>query len=177
MVDADRDVVVLVDGDDNAIGTMDKLRAHGQRGTLHRAVSVCLFDDRGRVLLQRRAQAKYHFAGLWSNACCTHPMPGELPAAAARRRVREELGVSIGLLRHCGTFAYRAGDPASGLVEHEFDHVLAGTCIGRPEPDPAEIDAVEWHDVDPAQLGWSRGPSFTPWFAQVLLLACADPDM
>ncbi len=85
--------VVIVDADDTPTGVMDKLAAHRNGGALHRAVSACLVDDRGRVLLQRRALAKYHFAGRWSNTCCTHPRPGEEPGVAIARRLGEELGV------------------------------------------------------------------------------------
>jgi isopentenyl-diphosphate delta-isomerase len=125
------DAVVLVDPLDNERGILDKMTAHSGEGQLHRAISVCLFDASARALLQRRATTKYHFAGRWSNACCTHPRPGEAPSAAAERRVVEELGVPIVRLTHCGSFVYRAADPASGLVEWELDHVFAASLSVR----------------------------------------------
>ena len=166
---SDRLVVVLVDEDDTEVGTMEKVAAHTTPGHLHRAVSVCLFDGEGRTLLQRRAGGKYHFGGLWSNSCCTHPQPGEAPAEAAVRRVRQELGVDVAGLEHRGIVLYRAEDPASGLVEHELDHVFAGTLAGEPDPDPAEVSEVRWLAVDPETD--LSGPGFTPWLPEVLAVA------
>src|SRR5262245_41323854 len=89
-------LVVLVDCNDKKIGTIDKLDAH-RRGLLHRAFSVIVTDNKGRLLLQKRAAAKYHSGGLWTNSCCGHPRPGEAVRAAARRRLREEMGINIPL--------------------------------------------------------------------------------
>ncbi len=161
--------VVLVDEADSEVGTMEKVAAHTAPGYLHRAVSVCLFDDGGRTLLQRRADGKYHFAGLWSNSCCTHPEPGETAAEAAARRVRQELGVEAPELVHRGTVLYRAEDPTAGLVEHELDHVFTGIFTAEPLPDPAEVAEVRWLDIGPGTD--VSGPGFTPWFARVLAVA------
>ncbi len=161
--------VVIVDSDDTQTGLMDKLAAHRDGGALHRAVSACLVDDLGRLLLQRRALTKYHFAGRWSNACCTHPRPGESPDTAIVRRVEEELGVTPTDLALAGTFIYRATDASTGLVEHELDHVFVGLVVAEPAPDPAEV--MEWRYVDPtAVTDWSA-PEFTPWLAGVLRVA------
>src|SRR5690242_12083018 len=105
----------LVDDDGFTIGTAEKLSAHQQPGRLHRAFSVFLFDQQGRLLLQRRALGKYHSPGVWSNTCCGHPYPGEAPFAAAARRTYEELGVSPSLLAEAGTVRYNHPDPDSGL--------------------------------------------------------------
>jgi isopentenyl-diphosphate delta-isomerase len=165
------DRVVVVDVDDRPLATADKLEAHSGRGLLHRAVSACLFDQTGRLLLQRRAQSKYHFAGRWSNAACTHPRPGESPAGAIARRLGEELGVRATRLIPCGTFLYQAADPASGLVERELDHVYAGWLDSPPAPDPAEV--MDWRLVRRSDLGPldRLDAAFTPWLAPVLQLA------
>jgi isopentenyl-diphosphate delta-isomerase type 1 len=156
--------VVLVDENDTEVGVSEKLAAHLDGGRLHRAFSVFLFDGRGRVLLQRRAAGKYHFGGLWTNACCSHPRPGEEIIAAGRRRLREELGIEAGLER-VASFVYRASDEASGLTEHEFDHVLVGRFDGEPEPDPAEVDSWRWVDPQALQAELRANPErFTPWF-------------
>jgi isopentenyl-diphosphate delta-isomerase len=160
--------IVLVDEHDRPVGTSDKLAAHQRGGVLHRAFSVFLFDAQGRMLLQQRAATKYHFANLWTNACCSHPRPGEAVAEAARRRVREELGIDVPLTPAL-TFVYRAEDPASGLTEHEYDHVFVGRLDGEPAPNPAEVSAVEW--IDPAALlrdVRARPERYTPWFRIVL---------
>src|SRR5689334_7965348 len=110
--------VVLVDERDREVGTMPKLAAHAE-GALHRAFSVFVLNAAGELLLQRRAAAKYHCGGLWTNSCCGHPRPGEPVADAARRRLREEMGFDCELAS-VGSFVYRA-EVGGGLVEHEYD--------------------------------------------------------
>jgi isopentenyl-diphosphate Delta-isomerase len=168
MVDAELDggLIELVDDAGRALGAVPKLAAHRPPGRLHRAVSVFLLDGGGRLLLQRRAAGKYHSAGLWSNTCCSHPRPGEPPAAAAARRVREELGVPAEALTAAGTVVYRVADPASGLVEHEFNHLFVGRVTAEPSPDPAEIAECAFVPLD--ELGTMRASGgFTAWFGVV----------
>lgn len=159
------DLVVLVDEADREVGTADKLEVH-RDGRLHRAVSVFLFDDAGRWLLQRRADGKYHSGGLWSNTACTHPRPGEAPATAALRRLDEEMGVRC-LLRPAFSFLYRAeldGGPEP-LVEHEFDHVFVGRFSGTPTPAPGEVSDWRWADAETLRHDLAYGPDrYTPWF-------------
>lgn len=162
------DRIILVDEADREVGSAEKLSAHRDGGRLHRAFSIVLFDPRGRMLLQRRAAGKYHFGGLWTNACCGHPRPGEELAAAARRRLREELGVDAEL-REVFSFVYTASDPRSGLTEREFDHVFVGALDADLRPDPDEIDALRW--VDCAELlreVRAHPDRYTPWFADLL---------
>src|SRR4051812_39251181 len=135
--------IVLVDEQDRPLGTCAKMAAHVNGGRLHRAFSVFLFDAQGRMLLQQRAMTKYHFSGLWTNACCSHPRPGEAVIVAARRRVREELGVDVEL-KVVLSFVYRAEDPRSGLTEHEYDHVLVGRLDGNVVADSAEVAGGGW---------------------------------
>lgn len=160
-----RDRVVLVDEYDREVGTAEKLDAH-RRGLLHRAFSVFVFDPAGRWLLQRRALGKYHSAGLWSNACCSHPRPGEPVEEAALRRLEEEMGFTCPI-RERFTFRYRVR-LADRLWEHELDHVLTGTYEGDPWPAPDEVE--EWAWVSQADLSESidRDPErFTYWFRAV----------
>jgi len=165
------DDIVLVNEHDHPLGTCAKLAAHVSGGRLHRAFSVFLFDAAGRMLIQQRAAGKYHFGGLWTNACCSHPRPGEAVMDAARRRVREELGVHVDL-RPLTTFVYRAEDPQSGLTEHEYDHVFAGQLDTRDRnlhPDPTEVAAIRW--ITPAELRAdvkAHAERYTPWFKIVL---------
>lgn len=157
----------LVDEEGVTIGTAEKLSAHRAPGRLHRAFSVFLFDDRGRLLLQRRALGKYHSPGVWSNTCCGHPYPGEAPFLAAARRTGEELGVAPSLLREAGTVRYNHPDPASGLVEQEYNHLFAGLVGTEPQPDPEEIEETAW--VSPEQLDRLRADRpFSAWFMTVL---------
>jgi isopentenyl-diphosphate Delta-isomerase len=160
--------VVLVDEHDEPLGTAEKLAAHLDGGRLHRAFSIFLFDRSGRVLLQQRAGSKYHFASLWTNACCSHPRPGEDVEAAARRRLFEELGVEVELVR-LFSFLYSAEDPISGLVERELDHVFAGRIEGDLRPCSEEVSAVAFEDFDAVERSCARRPErFTPWFPLAL---------
>lgn len=158
--------VILVDEDDEAIGTAGKLEAH-ERGALHRAFSVFVINSRGDILLQRRAPVKYHCGGLWSNSCCGHPRPGDSIGAAARRRLREEMSIDCPL-QSVFAFTYRA-EVAGGLTEHEIDHVFVGRTDEDPDPDPAEVDAWRWVSVGEIRTELEEAPAlFTPWFAPAL---------
>ncbi|MEL6329578.1 MAG: isopentenyl-diphosphate Delta-isomerase [Planctomycetota bacterium] len=162
---ANLEEVVIVDEHDHELGTMEKLAAHRDGGRLHRAFSVFLFDDRGRLLLQQRAASKYHFGGLWANTCCSHPRRGESPVEAGARRLVEELGIGAVELSVATTFTYRAHDEASGLTEHEFDHVLVGRFGGEPKPNPDEVQAVRWVDTEELDRELAERPEvFSPWF-------------
>ncbi|HEV2765300.1 MAG TPA: isopentenyl-diphosphate Delta-isomerase [Pyrinomonadaceae bacterium] len=158
--------VILVDEQDRALGSAEKLSAHTE-GRLHRAFSVFVFDRAGRVLLQRRARTKYHSGGLWSNTACGHPRPEETTADAARRRLGEEMGFRCELTEAFG-FVYRA-ELDNGLVEYEYDHVLIGVFDGDPAPDPSEVE--DWRRVSLAQLRRElreRPLEFTYWLRQAL---------
>ncbi|MEV6104815.1 isopentenyl-diphosphate Delta-isomerase [Streptomyces sp. NPDC051940] len=157
----------LVDEDGRTIGTAEKLSAHQPPGHLHRAFSVFLFDADGRLLLQQRALGKYHSPGVWSNTCCGHPYPGEAPFTAAARRVYEELGVSPSLLREAGTVTYNHPDPASGLVEQEYNHLFAGTVTRLPQPDPEEVAQILFVTPEELEKKHAEGP-FSAWFMTVL---------
>ncbi len=160
--------VILVDESDRAIGFAEKIQAHLDGGKLHRAFSIFIFDSRGRMLLQKRAAAKYHFGGLWTNACCGHPRRGEEVAEAAHRRLGEELGIEIELAE-VHSFVYEATDAKSGLTEREYDHVLVGRFDGNAVPNPDEIDELKWVEVAELQDDVLANASrYTPWFAEAI---------
>ncbi|MFF9107219.1 isopentenyl-diphosphate Delta-isomerase [Streptomyces sp. NPDC014776] len=164
---ADAILLELVDENGVTIGTEEKLAAHQPPGRLHRAFSVFLFDDRGRLLLQQRALGKYHSPGVWSNTCCGHPYPGEAPFAAAARRTYEELGVSPSLMAEAGTVRYNHPDPASGLVEQEYNHLFVGLVQAPLRPDPEEVGATAF--VTAAELAERHAKdTFSAWFMTVL---------
>lgn len=158
--------VTLVDRRDRVLGRAEKLDVH-RRALLHRACSVLIFNSRGEMLLQQRHPDKYHSGGLWSNACCTHPRPDETPAEAAFRRLQEEMGIECDLT-HLFGFVYRAELPG-GLVEHEYDHVYAGRCDARPQPDEREVAAWRWASLDEIRAEIEASPAaFSSWFPLVL---------
>jgi isopentenyl-diphosphate delta-isomerase len=170
------DDVVLVDRRDTAVGVATKLGVHLE-GRLHRAVSVVLFDDQGRLLLQRRAEAKYHSAGLWSNTCCGHPRPGESVGDAARRRLMDEMGIEGCGLTRVATFFYFA-KLDGGLVEHELDHVLIGRWNGPTNPDPGEVAETRWIDRELLFEELVHDPDrYTAWTGRVVDHACRYEGM
>jgi isopentenyl-diphosphate delta-isomerase len=164
------EVVQLLSDDGAPAGVMAKRAAHESPGHLHRGFSVFLFDETGRVLLQRRATSKYHFAGKWSNTCCSHPSDAVALQATARSRLLYELGIETAL-EPVGSFRYTALDPASGLVEHEDDTVLVGYVRSDVVvvPNPSEVLATRFIGIAELQneLKGSPGES-TPWLSEAL---------
>jgi isopentenyl-diphosphate Delta-isomerase len=155
--------VILVDEQDKQVGTEEKLKAH-EKGLLHRAFSIFIFNSQGEMLIHQRAKTKYHSGGLWTNACCSHPREGETVEQAAHRRLQEEFGFDCPL-KEVFSFTYKA-ELDQGLTEHEFDHVLVGQYDGPIEkPNPEEIDNwcyIRMQDLQD-ELG-DRGHLFTAWF-------------
>lgn len=158
--------VVLVDEQDNAIGTAEKLKAH-QSGELHRAFSIFIFNSKGEMLLQRRAMDKYHSGGLWTNACCSHPRPNEVTIEAASRRLKEELNI-VTDLSFLFSFQYKAGFE-NGLTEHELDHVFIGTSDEQPGLNPEE--AMDYRYIATEELINDvriHPDNYTFWFKEVV---------
>lgn len=158
----DNDPVILVDADDVAVGTAQKLDAH-KRGLKHRAISALVRNSAGAFLLQRRNPAKYHSGGLWTNACCSHPLPGESTADAARRRLAQEMGIDCAL-EPLFVLHYKEPVPG-GLIENEVVHVFGGRHDGPVRPDPAEVSEWKWVGFPELQADLRARPqSYTVWF-------------
>jgi isopentenyl-diphosphate delta-isomerase len=163
----EQDLVELVAADGSPIGSSTVVDAHTGDGLLHRAFSVVLIDHNGQTLLQRRAASKTRFPLAWANSCCGHPGPGEPTADAAKRRLAEELGVRDVELSEVGVYAYTAGDPVTGRVEREYDHVLIGWVDSELTlaPDPDEVESTRW-------VAWTEAlttsDGYAPWLPGVL---------
>ena len=154
--------VILVDENDNQVGLMPKLEAH-QKGLLHRAFSVFIFNSKYELLLQKRASSKYHSGGLWTNTCCSHPREGEEILDAANRRLIEEMGIETSL-RKVHDFIYKA-ELDNDLTEHEFDHVLYGIYNEDPIINKDEADDFKWIDMDSLNEDIkTNGNNYTIWF-------------
>lgn len=158
--------VILVDPHDNPLGTMEKQQVHLQ-GLLHRAVTVYVFNRRGQLLLQRRAQDKYHCGGQWSNTCCGHPFPGEETRHAAERRLYEEMGMRLPLMP---AFEISYHLPVTdGLSEHEYGHIFFAVSDEHPQLNPREADAWRYSDLAELEAEIAATPQrFTPWFRHTL---------
>jgi len=154
--------VILVNEQDEQIGTMGKMEAH-RKAHLHRAFSIFIFNAKGEMLLQRRALNKYHSGGLWTNACCSHPIPGEDVDAAAKRRLREELGFETPLHK-AFSFTYKAAFD-NGLTEYEFDHVYIGHYDGPIVANPEEVSDYTYKSLEEVRSSMSSHPhKYTEWF-------------
>lgn len=159
---AQQEYVVLVDEQDRELGIMEKLQAH-REGKLHRAISVFIFNSKEELLLQKRANDKYHSGGLWTNTCCSHPFPNEKPGQAAARRLQEEMGLHTNL-QHVFNFSYRA-NVENGLTEHEFDHIYFGFSDEIPAPHPGEASAWKYASLQEIEREIQQNPQeFTAWF-------------
>lgn len=154
--------VILVDTDDNPIGTMPKLEAH-EKALLHRAFSVFILNQKGQLMLQQRALHKYHSPGLWTNTCCSHQREGEENIAAGMRRLKEEMGFTTSL-QTLFSFIYKAPFD-NGLTEHELDHVLLGHYESAPIINTEEVADWKWMDLEDVAQQINESPQeFTVWF-------------
>jgi isopentenyl-diphosphate delta-isomerase len=154
--------VILVNELDEEIGTMEKTEAH-RKGVLHRAFSVFIFNSKGQMLLHQRAIDKYHSGGLWTNACCSHPRPGEDTLQAAKRRLMEEMGFSVSLSK-IFDFVYETSFE-NGLTEHEFDHVFAGHYDGPIHINSEEVMDYCFKDIREVSQSLKIEPEkYTTWF-------------
>lgn len=161
----ERQEVILVSEADTPVGIMEKMEAH-QKGLLHRAFSIFIFNSKGEMLLQQRAISKYHSGGLWTNACCSHPQPGEDTLESAERRLQEEMGFKTPL-RRIFDFVYRA-EFDNGLIEHEFDHVFIGDYEQPVDFNKAEVMAYEYVNMEELAIAIEKNPGdYTAWFGLV----------
>jgi isopentenyl-diphosphate delta-isomerase len=159
--------VVLVNENDDVLGYEEKISAH-QKGLLHRAISVLVFNKKNELLIQQRAACKYHWANIWANSCCSHPRKNESYLEAAERRVKEELGINI-TLEEKFKFIYKAYDEASGLIEHELDAVFFGTFEGNIPFNHEEVQAVEWKTIEAIKEEICYNPEkYAFWFKEIL---------
>jgi isopentenyl-diphosphate delta-isomerase len=158
--------VILVNHLDEEIGYMEKMEAH-EKGLLHRAFSVLIFNSNGELLLQQRSLNKYHSPGLWTNTCCSHPRPNEVTLSAALRRMKEEMGLSVPL-KEIFHFTYRA-ELEHGLIEHEIDHVFIGFTDDHPQLNSSEAMNFDWQSLTEIKQSLHNKPEkYTAWF-QLLL--------
>ena len=162
-----KNMVLLVDEEDNVIGEEEKIKAHQNGGKLHRAFSILIYNDKGEMMLQKRAKSKYHFGGLWTNACCSHPKPGEPINQTIHSKLMQEMGFDTEL-NEVFSFIYKA-DFDNGLTEYEFDHVFVGKYDREPKINPEEADDWKWIGMEKLNQDVLENPEkYTPWFKIIL---------
>jgi isopentenyl-diphosphate Delta-isomerase len=156
------ELVILVDENDNQVGLMEKMEAH-EKGLLHRAFSVFLFNSKGEMLLHQRAISKYHSGGLWTNACCSHPRDKESTIDAAHRRLEEEMGFDCEI-KEVFHFTYKSALD-NELTEHELDHVFIGEYEGEINPNPEEVESYKYISIPELTKDIEENPqNYTEWF-------------
>lgn len=160
------DQVILVDEHDRELGFMEKIEAH-EKGLLHRAFSVLLFNSKGEVLLQKRSAIKYHSAGLWTNTCCSHPKPNEKIEEAVSRRLQEEMGISL-RPEFAYKFLYKT-TLDNNLIEHELDHVFIGVYDGKPQINSHEVEDCKFVTLSSLREEINQNPdAYTHWFKLIM---------
>ena len=157
--------IILVDENDNEIGTGEKLKIH-RDGKLHRAFSILIFNSKGEILIQQRAATKYHSPNLWSNTCCSHPKPNETLKKAVKRRLKEEMRIKSDL-NEIFSFIYKVN--LGNLIEHEFNHVFIGRFEGNPRPNKEEVKDWKWVNLKELQKDLKENPEkYAYWFRIIL---------
>ena len=157
-----QEYVILVDEQDHELGLMEKMQAHYE-GKLHRALSVFVFNSKKEMLLQKRANSKYHSAGLWTNTCCSHPRKNETVESAANRRLQEEMGMSCEL-NYKFNFIYKTKFE-NNLIEHELDYVYVGFSDVAPIPNPEEVSEYRYASIQEIENDLKLNPhNYTEWF-------------
>lgn len=154
--------VILVNENDEQIGTMPKMEAH-EKALLHRAFSVFVFNDKNELMLQQRAKHKYHSPLLWTNTCCSHQREGETNMQAGKRRLQEEMGF-VTELKETISFIYKAPFD-NGLTEHEYDHIMIGYYNDKPDINPEEVESWKWMSLEAVKEDIELHPElYTEWF-------------
>ena len=159
--------LILVDASDRQVGACGALECHSGEGILHRAFTIFVYNSRGDVLIQRRSAVKRLWPSTWETSCSGHPLQGEDIAAAAKKRLREELGIAA-VLEDVGKFTYHAryGDEGS---ENEVCHLLVASYDGPVIPDPAEVSEYSWLDVAALRDDISQHSEvYAPWVVPAL---------
>jgi isopentenyl-diphosphate delta-isomerase len=157
-----QEMIMLVNDKDEEIGFEEKMRTH-EKALLHRAFSIFIFNNKGEMLLQKRAEKKYHCGGLWTNTCCSHPRRNEKTIDAAHRRLKEEMGFDCDLIEML-KFHYKVKFD-NGLTENEIDHVFLGFYDKNPKINKDEADDYRWVDLKTLEKEIKKTPeNFTVWF-------------
>lgn len=167
--------VILVDQDNQPVGTAEKVAIHGPETPLHRGFSVFLFNKKGKLLLQQRNLQKVTWPGVWSNSCCGHPQVGESTFEAMQRRIHDELGLSNVDLEVLLPY-YRYRFERDGVVENEFCPVAVGIIDQEPQPNPDEVNAIEWKNWSEFLAEIAGQNDYSEWCVEEAQLLAKNPE-
>ena len=157
------EVVVLVDDQNNPIGTVPKETVHTTDTPLHRAFSLFIFNSQKQLLVTKRASTKKTFPGVWTNTVCGHLAPEETAEQAAARRLSDELGITGVTIKEVSPYRYKFADK-NGIVENEICPIIVGTFDGNPNPHPGEVDEWKWMDWEKFLEDIRINPEpYSPW--------------
>ncbi len=163
IVSFDDEKLIAVDEQDNIVAYRTRIECHQGEGILHRAFSIFIFNGQQELLLQKRSAQKLLWPDFWSNSCCSHPRQGEKTEIAARRRLKEELGIEAGLI-YLYTFQYHARFGSIGS-ERELCAVYVGTSDEPVRFNQNEISVCKYLDIDSLTADLVTNPDrYTPWF-------------
>lgn len=158
--------VILVDEKDNVVGEMEKMEAH-QKGILHRAFSILIFNSKGELLLQKRSVKKYHSGGLWTNACCSHPTTDEPIHDATRKRLQHEMGIEL-QPEFAYKFIYKTKLDRN-LIEYELDYVFIGVFDGTPTINQDEVEDWKFMSISSIRQDITKKPElYSAWFKLII---------
>jgi isopentenyl-diphosphate delta-isomerase len=158
-----KEMLILVDENDNEIGYEEKVACHLGEGKLHRAFSIFIFNDKNEMLIQKRSDEKMLWPGYWANSCCSHPRKGESLEGATHRRLKEELGFDCEL-KEIFSFNYHAKFKNIGS-EKEIDHVFIGRYNGPVKPNPKEVKDWKWIGIEELKNDIKENSEkYAPWF-------------
>ncbi|GAA1680719.1 isopentenyl-diphosphate Delta-isomerase [Glycomyces endophyticus] len=172
------DDVILLDEAGNEVGTAAKAEVHTAETPLHLAFSCHVAGPDGRLLVTRRSLAKRAWPGVWTNAFCGHPRPGESFEDAVTRHADRELGMRVSdVAPAVPDFRYRAVD-AGGIVENEVCPVYTATADGEVRMNPEEVMDFAWTAPRDLAAALAAAPwAFSPWLVlQAPRLDLLRPD-
>lgn len=170
-----QELVVLVDEENNILGTMPKANVHGKETPLHRAFSSFIFNSEKQILLQQRSHEKVTWPLVWSNSCCGHPGLDESNVVAAQRRLKDELGLNVTDIKEVAPYRYQFSK--DGVMENEICPILIGTTDQEPVINPHEVEAIKW-------MQWKdflteikdNVDAYSPWCLEEALILNTNPD-
>jgi len=156
------EILTLVDENDNEIGRETREECHLGKGKMHRAIAVFLFNDKNLMLIQQRSRKKLLWPRYWDCTVATHVYPDETYENAAKRGLKQELGISASVKKILASTYFA---PFGKHAENEHCALLVGRYNGAVTPNPNEVSNVNFMSLQKLEEEMTQsGKSYTPWF-------------